>query len=138
MKRLILAAVAGAGIACFAAVTLGEYPLTGWIPWLACVIVPAAIGTAMTAIAGDRRRALWVATGPLSAASLAWGVGIATSWGIDPVPPAAWAEMSVGLAWPIAWAVLSAGGRRPAAAEAPAPPGKPERGSGAGQPVGAE
>ncbi|HET6873740.1 MAG TPA: hypothetical protein VFH70_03120, partial [Acidimicrobiales bacterium] len=113
MKRLVPAAVAGAAIACFAAVTLGEYPLTGWIPWLACVIVPAAIGTAMTAIAGGHRRALWVATGPLSAASLAWGVSITTSWGIDPVPAVAWAEMSIGLAWPIAWGVVS--GRRPRA-----------------------
>lgn len=136
MKRLILAAVTGAGIACFAAVTLGEYPLTGWIPWLACVIVPGAIGTAMTAIAGGHRRAFWVATGPLSAASLAWGVSISTSWGIDPVPAAAWAEMSIGLAWPIAWAVVS-GGERPAAAGAAEPHG-PDHESGAGHPVGAE
>lgn len=134
MKRVILAAFAGAGIACFAAVTLGEYPLTGWIPWLACVIVPGAIGTAMTAIAGGHRRALWVATGPLSAASLAWGVSISTSWGIDPVPAVAWAEMSIGLAWPVAWAVVS-GGQRSAVTAAPEPD-RPE--PGAGQPVGAE
>ena len=136
MKRLILAAVAGVGIACFAAVTLGEYPLTGWIPWLACVIVPGAIGTAMTAIAGGHRRALWVATGPLSAASLAWGVGISTSWGIDPVPAVAWAEMSIGLAWPIAWAVASRGDRQ-AAAGAPGPD-RPGHETSPGQPVGAE
>ena len=136
VKRLVLAAVAGAAIGCFAAVTLGEYPLTGWIPWLACVIVPGAMGTAMTAIAGSHRRAFWAATGPLSAASLAWGVGISTSWGIDPVPAAGWAEMSIGLAWPVAWALVS-GRQGTAAAELPEPD-RPGREPGAGQPVGAE
>lgn len=120
MKRLIPAVLVGCLIACLAAVTLGEYPLTGAVPWLACLIVPAVIGTAMTAIAGPGplhtpgryRRVLWFATGPLAAASLAWGVSISTSWGLDPVPPAAWAEMAIGLSWPIAWAVF-AGRERP-------------------------
>jgi len=115
VKRLIPAVLVGCLIACLAAVTVGEYPLTGAVPWLACLIVPAVIGTAMTAIAGPGsgraagryRRALWVATGPLSAASLAWGVSISTSWGLDPVPPAAWAEMAIGLCWPVAWAFLA-------------------------------
>jgi hypothetical protein len=108
--RLILAVLAGAAVACAAALTLGEYALTGAIPWLSCLIVPALIGTAMTAIAARNRRALWFATGPLACAALAWGVSISTSWGIEPVPAAAWAEIAIGLAWPIAWGVLS--GRR--------------------------
>ena len=111
MKRLIPAVLAGCVIACLAAVTLGEYPLTGTVPWLACAIVPAVIGTAMTAIAGGYRRALWLTTGPLSAACLAWGVSISTSWGLDPVPAAGWAEMAIGLAWPVALAALSGRGR---------------------------
>ena len=126
MKRLVAAVLAGCLIACLAAVTLGEYPLTGAVPWLACAIVPAAIGTAMTAVAGAAgrlRRGLWVATGPLSAAALAWGVEISTSWGIDPVPAAAWAEMAIGLAWPVAFGLLSgrpqpAPGGGPGSAEA--------------------
>lgn len=116
VMRLIAAVTAGCLIACLAALTLGEYPLTGAIPWLACVIVPALIGTAMTAIAGRHRRALWVATGPLACASLAWGVAISTTWGLDPVPAAAWAEMAIGLVWPVAWAM---GAARKAAQAAP-------------------
>jgi hypothetical protein len=120
VKRLIPAVLAGCSIACLAAETLGEYPLTGVIPWLACLIVPALIGTAMTAIAARFRGALWVATGPLSAACLAWGVSISTSWGIDPVPAAAWAEMAIGLTWPLAWALLVVR-KRPARFDDPSP-----------------
>lgn len=115
MPRLIAAVVAGCAIACLAAVTLGEYPLTGAIPWLACIIVPALIATAMTTIAGKHRRALWVVAGPLSCASLAWGVAISTTWGLDPVPTAAWAEMSIGLAWPVVWGILATRKTAPAA-----------------------
>ena len=131
MTRLIAAVLAGCLIACLAAVTLGEYPLTGAIPWLACVIVPALIGTAMAAIAGRHQRALWFATGPLSCACLAWGVGISTTWGLEPLPSAAWAEMTIGLAWPIVWAALgnwrpAAAGRTAAAQPAPAQPAPAE------------
>lgn len=112
--RLIVAAVAGCAIGCLAAVTLGEYPLTGVDPWLACVIVPALIGTAMTAIAKAHRRALWISTGLLSGGCLAWGVGISTTWGLEPVPTAGWAEIAIGFAWPVAWGVL--GARQPAPA----------------------
>lgn len=120
VMRLIAAVTAGCLIACLAALTLGEYPLTGAVPWLACVIVPALIGAAMTGIARKHRRALWIATGPLSCACLAWGVAIATTWGLDPVPAAAWAEMAIGLVWPVAWAVGLT--RRPAGAP---PDGRP-------------
>lgn len=106
VTRSIAAVVAGCLIACLAAVTLGEYPLTGAVPWLASVIVPALIGSAMTAIAGAHRRPLWFATGPLSCACLAWGVAISTTWGLQPVPAAGWAEMAIALAWPVGWAVV--------------------------------
>jgi len=134
VKRLIVAGLAGAAIATLAAVTLGEYPLTGTVPWLSCAIVPALIGTCMSWIAGTHRRAIWLATGPLAAASLAWGVNIATSWGIDPIPAAGWAEIFIGLAWPLAWALVGeqetsgVGGRRE-----PVPREPVQRGSADGQ-----
>lgn len=119
MKRLIPAVLAGCLIACLAAVTLGEYPLTGTVPWLACVIVPGLIGTAMTAIAGRHKKALWLATGVLSGASLAWGVNISTTWGLEPVPAAAWATVGIGLAWPVVWALYSGRPARPLDGGAP-------------------
>jgi hypothetical protein len=105
--RLVAAGVLGAAIAAVAAVILGDYPLSGAVPWFAAVVIPGVIGVTLTAVAGRYRSALWAATGPLSAASLAWGVRIATGWGLDPVPRAAWTAIAIGLVWPIGWAALS-------------------------------
>jgi hypothetical protein len=87
-----------------AAVILGDYPLSGAVPWVSALLVPGVIGVTMTTIAGSHRPAIWAATGPLAAASLLWGVRIATGWGLDPVPGAAWAAVVLGLAWPLAYA----------------------------------
>jgi hypothetical protein len=113
--RVLAAGVLGAAVASAAAVILGEYPLSGSVPWLAALVVPAAIGLTMTTMARRHRPALWAATGPLAAASLAWGVRIATGWGLDPVPAAAWAAIAVGLVWPLGWAAWSRARRQPAA-----------------------
>jgi hypothetical protein len=94
----------GVGVAVLAAVVLGDYPLSGAVPWTAAVVIPAVVGVPMTALAGRHQRALWAATGPLSAGAFGWGVAIATGWGLDPVPTAAWAGLAVTLAWPLALA----------------------------------
>lgn len=91
------------------AVILGDYPLSGSVPWLAALIIPAVVGVTMTAAAGRRRVELWIVTGPLAAAALAWGVRIATGWGLDPTPASAWAAIFIGLAWPPAWAITTRG-----------------------------
>jgi hypothetical protein len=104
--RVLGGVVVGTAMAAAAAVVYGDYPLSGSIPWLAALIIPALVGLSMTAIAGRRKRALWALTAPLGAASLAWGVRIATGWGLDPVPVSVWASMGFGLLWPLAWAVL--------------------------------
>jgi hypothetical protein len=113
--RLLIAGVLGAAAAVAAAVILGDYPLSGTVPWVAALIIPAAIGLTMTSVAGAHRAALWAATGPLAAGSLAWGIRIATGWGLDPVPAAAWAAIALGLVWPLAWAALARMRRQPAA-----------------------
>lgn len=107
--RTVVAVVVGAGIASIAAVILGDYPLSGSVPWLAALIVPGLIGIAMTMMDRRHRAVLWAATGPLAAGSLGWGVRIATGWGLDPVPAAAWAAIFLSLAWPVAWSIVSRG-----------------------------
>jgi hypothetical protein len=79
--RLVAAGGLGAAVAAAAAVILGDYPLSGAVPWLAAVVFR-----------------------------------IATGWGLDPVPRAAWTAIAIGLVWPIGWAALSRRARRPAAA----------------------
>ncbi len=110
--RLALAVVLGVAAAAAGAVVLGDYPLSGSVPWLAALIIPLLIGVVMTLVAGGHRPALWIATGPLAAGSVAWGVRIATGWGLDPVPASCWAAMAISLVWPLAWGLWCA--RRPA------------------------
>jgi len=105
--RVVGAAVVGAAIASVSAVILGDYPLSGAVPWVAALLIPGVIGISMTAVAGRYRTVLWAVTGPLAAASLGWGIRIATGWGLDPVPDAAWAAIAIGLAWPLAWAGIT-------------------------------
>ena len=105
--RLLAAGVAGAALTVASAVVLGDYPLSGSVPWLAAVIIPAVIGVTMTSVAGRHREVFWAATGLLSAVALGWGVRIATGWGLDPVPTSAWIAIAAGFAWPLAWAALS-------------------------------
>lgn len=118
--RLVLAALAGAAATVVCAVVLGDYPLTGAVPWVTPVLIPLLIGLAMTMVAGAHKRWFWMATGPLGALAVLWGVRIATSWGIDPWPASWWAVAAVALVWPPAWGIYSS--RRPAAA-----PGQPAR-----------
>lgn len=116
--RLVLAGLAGAVATVVCAVVLGDYPLTGAVPWVTPVLIPVLIGLAMTITAGTQKRWFWVATGPLAAGAVLWGVRIATGWGLDPWPASWWAVIAVALAWPPAWGVLST--RRPAPAAGPA------------------
>lgn len=113
--RLAAAVVLGLATAAAGAVVLGDYPLSGSVPWVAAVLIPALIGVVMSAVAGGHRRPLWVATGPLGLGALAWGVRIATGWGLDPVPVAVWASLGVGLVWPVVWGLAVSGrsARRP-------------------------
>jgi hypothetical protein len=107
--RLVVAVVVGAGLASVSAVILGDYPLSGAVPWLAAIVIPGVVGACMVLVAGSHQVGLWTLTGPLGAASLGWGIRIATGWGLDPVPASCWAAIAIGLVWPLAWA---AGTRR--------------------------
>ncbi len=105
MARVVLALLAGAALAVLAAVTVGEYPLSAADIWLAALIVPALVGGVMSAI-GRRPRALWVAAGPLAGGSVGWGIGISTTWGIEPVPADAWLALAAAALWPIGWGLV--------------------------------
>ena len=102
--RLGAAAVSGIAVAGAAAIVLGDYPLSGSVPWVAAVLIPLLIGVAMTLVDGRRRPALWAVTGVLAAASVGWGVWIASGRGLDPVPASAWIAIALALVWPLVYA----------------------------------
>ena len=104
--RLVLAGISGAATAAGCAVVLGDYPLSGSVPWLAAIVIPLLIGGVMTSVAGRHSSALWVATGPIAGLAIAWGVRIATGWGLDPVPAAAWAAGGLAVVWPLVFGAL--------------------------------
>jgi len=98
---------AGVAVTSASAVVLGDYPLSGAVPWLTPVLVPVLVGATMTLI--DRKHGvwLWALTGPLAALAVLWGARIATGWGLDPWPISWWGVAAVALAWPPLWGVLS-------------------------------
>lgn len=110
--RLVLAAVLGLVVAAGSALVLGDYPLSGSVPWISAVLIPLLVGLAMTLVAERQRVPLWVATGPLAAAAFGWGVWIATGRGLDPVPTSAVVSGVLVLVWPPLWGIVLA--RRPA------------------------
>lgn len=85
---------------------LGDYALSGMVPWTAAVIVPAIIAAAMILTSGGHPVRFWVLTGPLAGASLGWGAWIATGRGLSPIPAAAWAAIGLAAVWPLACAGL--------------------------------
>ncbi|HUE61275.1 MAG TPA: hypothetical protein VMO88_17030 [Acidimicrobiales bacterium] len=134
MVRVVLALFAGSALVVLAAVTVGEYPLSAADIWLAALIVPALVGSIMSAI-GRRPRALWVAAGPLAGASVGWGIGISTSWGIEPVPADAWLALAAAALWPIGWGlVVFRPGNRFGSANRQLGDASPVRGSEVGDP----
>ena len=107
MFRAAASALIGTAVAVVSAVVLGDYPVTGAVMWTAAVVVPLLVGVSMVLVAGASRpraaRWWWVATGFLSAGSTAWGLRIATGWGLDPTPVFAWLAVAVSGLWPGVW-----------------------------------
>lgn len=104
--RLALAVGLGVATAVASAIVLGDYPLGGSVPWIAAFVVPFLIGAVMVIVADSSETLIWFLTGPLAAASIGWGVRIATGWGLDPVPASCWSALTIAFLWPPAWAFV--------------------------------
>ena len=115
-----MAVAAGIAVTSASAVVLGDYPLSGAVPWFTPILIPVLIGAAMTLIDSQHKPWLWVLTGPLAALAVLWGARIATGWGLDPWPTSWWGVAAVALAWPPLWGVLSRRRARPPVGAEPA------------------
>lgn len=107
--RAAVALVAGAALAVLGALTLGEYPLSPVVVWIAALVVPALLGVVTSSLSG-RKLLPWITAGPVAGAAIAWGVAISSSWGIEPVPLDAWVAAGAGGLWPVAWGLLAFNG----------------------------
>lgn len=105
--RVAVAVAVGMAVTAASAVVLGDYPLSGAVPWVTPIVIPLLIGAAMTLIDKTHAPWLWVLTGPLAALGVLWGARIATGWGLDPWPTSWWAVVAVALLWPPLWGATS-------------------------------
>ncbi len=90
--------LAGAGTAALGALILGEYQFSGYVPWVAGVVLGLVVAEVMV-LAGRWRG--WVpalAAAALSAGGLAWAGWISSGQGIEPYPLLAWVSAAVGAA----------------------------------------
>jgi peptidoglycan/LPS O-acetylase OafA/YrhL len=90
-----LPVLAGAAVAAFGALIVGEYELEGVLPVLAGLILGLLVSEAV-ALGGQWRG--WVPAGVaavLAAAGILWGGWIDSGHGIEPYPPLAWLGAAV-------------------------------------------
>ncbi|MDQ2754733.1 MAG: hypothetical protein M3R71_04200 [Actinomycetota bacterium] len=102
--RFAFSLAVGATVAAASGLILGEYPFTGFTPYLAALLVPLVLLGSMILVAGESGPRIWLLVALLSAAGLAWAVWISTGRGLDPAPLGGWIAVLLALVWPLAWA----------------------------------
>lgn len=105
--RLALALLAGAAVAALGALVLGEYPFTGWTPYVAGPLFGLVVAEVVVSLARRRGPVVAVPAAAWASAGMAWAAWISSGRDWAYVPSAAWA--GVGLA--AAAAVFRAGRR---------------------------
>lgn len=103
-----VATIVATGLAALAALMLGEYEFTGFLPVAAGLGAGLAVGQVL-AMARWRGLAPAATAALLAGASLAWAGWIDSSQGLDPYPRLAWPAVAIGAATA---AVSVAPGRR--------------------------
>ncbi|MDP8953940.1 MAG: hypothetical protein M3N37_03270 [Actinomycetota bacterium] len=102
MKR-ILPVLAGAAVAAFGALIVGEYEFEGVIPVLAGLVLGVLVSEAVALGGQWRGRVPAAVAGALAAGGLVWAGWIDSGEGLEPYPALAWLGAAV--------AALTAGAR---------------------------
>lgn len=95
--RLALAAVAGAAVAAFSALILGEYEFTGSTPYVAGVLFALLVAEAVLAVAKGGTLPLAAATAALAGSGLVWAAWISAGRDWAYVPGVAWLSVAIGV-----------------------------------------
>lgn len=117
--RLALSVVAGAAVAAFGALILGEYEFKGTMPYVAGPLFGLVVAEVVLAVARRATPPLAVAAAALSSAGLVWAAWISSGRDWDYVPSAAWAAVALGAAVALVRMLRSSG--RPTTDSRPSP-----------------
>ena len=93
--RQLLAVAAGAAVALLGGLIAGEYPFTGFTPYLAGVLLGVVVAEVAVAVAGRRSPLLGVVAAGLAGAGLAYGAWDDAGYGLRPIGAAAWVGVGV-------------------------------------------
>ena len=88
--RQPLAVAVGALVALVGGLILGEYPFTGWTPFVAGVLFGLVIAEVVVSVAGRQSAVLGAVCAALAAGGLAYAVWDDSGYGIRPIAAVAW------------------------------------------------
>ena len=94
--RQPLAVLAGAAVAALGGLIVGEYPFTGWTPYIAGVLFGLVVAEVVVSVAGRQGHVLAAASAVLAAAGLAYAVWDDSGYGIRPIALVAWVGVALG------------------------------------------
>jgi hypothetical protein len=94
--RLITGIVLGAAVAGLGGWILGEYPFTGFTPYIAGVLFALVVTEVMLSISHRHDLVIAIAGAGCTVAGLGLAVRISTGEGIDPIPIGGWVALGVG------------------------------------------
>jgi hypothetical protein len=96
--RQVLAVFAGAAVAAFGGLILGEYPFTGVTPYIAGVLFALVVAEVVLAISRHPGPGTAVAAAVCTTGGLGWALWISSGQGLAPVPAGGWAALVIGAA----------------------------------------
>jgi hypothetical protein len=96
--RRILSVPVATGLAVLAALVLGEYEFTGWIPFVAGPLFGLVVGEVVVSTSGRRGMPEVAVAVAAAAAGLAWGAWRSSSEGLEQWPVLAWPAIALGAA----------------------------------------
>ena len=108
---MVFGLLAGAAVAAFGALVLGESPVTERTALLAGPLFGLAVGEGVLAGAGTPARNLAVPAAVLAAGGLMWGVWISAGRDWSYVGWAAWGAVALGMVVASCWVLRSSGPR---------------------------
>ena len=88
--RAALGLVCGAAVAAVGALVLGEYELSGALPFVAGPLFGLVVGEVVVGVGRDRSLPVAVVAGGLAFGGMAWAGWIDSSEGLEPVKGAVW------------------------------------------------
>ncbi len=96
--RLVLAVIAGAAVAAFGGLILGEYQMAGYTPYVAGPLFGLSVAEVILAVGRKPGMATALAAAVCTVAGLGWAVWIFSGEGLAPIPAGAWVALGLGAA----------------------------------------